>query len=253
MIYTGDKVEVIEVGKTYGSYRKWLDKYVKNEKLKGKWALNDLPRNGGIYKVLEKGKHEWGHPMLYYIQDENTKKCYIISESGIRLIKEKTKNDKKENLKIKVGDIVKLKKDTTLEKLTSNKWCGCQIATMKLLTNLSFENFNEPLKVVAVSDNHITVRYNGEEIKIRKDIFEVIKEANILDDEEKRYLGEVVRPFKNRIRSITKMNSITECEQYIKIELCDCTLMLPYFKKETMYSGMEDEKKYTLKELGLDE
>ena len=54
------------MGKTYGSYRTWLDKYVKNEKLKVKWAINDLPRNGGIYKVLEKGEHEWGgHKMLY--------------------------------------------------------------------------------------------------------------------------------------------------------------------------------------------
>lgn len=27
---------------------------------------------------------------------------------------------------------------------------------------------------------------------------------------------------------------------------------LPYFKKETMYNGMEEDKKYTLKELELD-
>lgn len=252
MINIGDKVEVIEMGKTYGSYRKWLDKYVKNEKLKGKWALNDLPRNGGIYKVLEKGKHEWGHTMLYYIQDENTKKCYIISESGIRLIKEKTKNDKKENSKIKIGDIVKLKKDTTLEKLTSNAWCGCQMMTMQLLTRLSFEDFDEPLKVVAVSDNHITVRYNGEEAKIRKDIFEVIKEASILDDEEKRYLEAVIRPFKSRVINIVKEKNY-DGDYYISIELYDDAIDLPLFKKGTMYNGMEIEKKYTLKELGLDE
>lgn len=252
MIYTGDKVEVIEMGKTYCSYRKWLDKYVKNEKLKGKWALNDLPRNGGIYKVLEKGKHEWGHPMLYYIQDENTKKCYIISEGGIRLIKEKTKNDKKENSKIKVGDIVKLKKDTTLEKLTSNSWCGCQMMTMQLLTKLSFEDFDEPLKVVAVSDDYIMLRYNGIETKIRKDIFEVVKEASILDDEEKRYLEGIIRPFKNKVEHISKETSVISGTEYIYIDLGNDEITLPSFKKGTMYSGMEGEKEYTLKELGLD-
>jgi len=252
MIYTGDKVEVIEMGKTYGSYRKWLDKYVKNEKLKEKWALNDLPRNGGIYKVLEKGEHDWGHTMLYYIQDENTKKCYIISESGIRLIKEKTKNDKKENSKIKVGDIVKLKKDTTLEKLTSNAWCGCQMMTMQLLTKLSFEDFDEPLKVVAVSDDYIMLRYNGIETKVRKDIFEVVKEANILDDEEKRYLEGIIRPFKNKVECISKETSVISGTEYIYIDLGNDEITLPSFKRGTMYNGMEEEKEYTLKELGLD-
>lgn len=252
MISTGDKVEVIENGKTYSSYRRWLDKYVKNKKIKEMWVLNGLPRNGGIYKVLEKGKHEFGH-MLYYIQDENTKKCYIISENGIRLIREKTKNNKKENLKIKVGDIVKLKKDTTLEKLTSNAWCGWQIKTMKLLVKLSFENFDEPLKVIEVKNNSIIIQYQGEKIGVRKDIFEVVKEASILDDEEKRYLEGIIRPFKNKVEHISKETSVISGTEYIYIDLGNDEITLPSFKKGTMYSGMEGEKEYTLKELELDE
>ena len=35
MINIGNKVEVTQPNQTYGSYRKWLDKNVKNEKLKG--------------------------------------------------------------------------------------------------------------------------------------------------------------------------------------------------------------------------
>ena len=91
------------------------------------------------YIVLKKEKHNVCPNILYYIQDEETKKCYIIDEKGIKLAENK-------DLKIKVGDIVKLKKDTTLEKLVSNYWCGCQIKTMELLEILSFEDFHDNWK-----------------------------------------------------------------------------------------------------------
>lgn len=78
-----------------------------------------------------------------------------------------------------------------------------------------------------------------------------IQEKEILDDTEKRYLKAVIRPFKNRVRYIFK----EECydgDCYISINLDDENINFPYFKKETMYNGMEENKKYTLKELGLD-
>ena len=80
-----------------------------------------------------------------------------------------------------------------------------------------------------------------------------IQERKILDEAEKRYLKAVIRPFKNRVRYIFK----EECydgDCYISIELdSDEHINLPYFKKGTMYNGMGENKKYTLKELGLDE
>ncbi len=79
-----------------------------------------------------------------------------------------------------------------------------------------------------------------------------IQEKEILDDTEKRYLKAVIRPFKNRVNHISK----EECydgDCYISIELDnDENINLPYFKKETMYNGMEEDKRYTLKELKLD-
>lgn len=77
-----------------------------------------------------------------------------------------------------------------------------------------------------------------------------IVENEILDEEEKEYLSAVIRPFKDRIEFIAKSRMF---DDYISIGLNDEAISLPYFKKGTMYKGMELYKKYTLKELGLDE
>ena len=79
-----------------------------------------------------------------------------------------------------------------------------------------------------------------------------LKEENkqILDNAEKRYLENVIRPFKDRVISVIKENDFGE--DYIKIDLNNGdTASLPNFVKGSMYKGMRSEKKYTLKELGL--
>lgn len=79
-----------------------------------------------------------------------------------------------------------------------------------------------------------------------------IQEKGILDETEKRYLKSIIRPFKNKVSHISKEDCY-DGDCYISIELDDDgNINLPYFKKETMYNGMEEDKKYTLKELGLD-
>lgn len=85
-----------------------------------------------------------------------------------------------------------------------------------------------------------------------KTVYKAKKE--ILDEEEKKYLSAVIKPFKNRVEYIIKKLSFyNRTAEYIEIELIndDC-IMLPYFDKRTMYKGMEIDKKYTLKELGLE-
>lgn len=79
-----------------------------------------------------------------------------------------------------------------------------------------------------------------------------IQEKEILDDTEKRYLKAVIRPFKNRVINIIKENCC-DGNCYISISLNNAEeIFLPNFKKGTMYNGMEEDKRYTLKELGLD-
>ena len=87
----------------------------------------------------------------------------------------------------------------------------------------------------------------GEMVKLPK---------QILDDDEKEYLGNVINPFRDRIIYIAK--SVYTPGEYIEMYLrhyddgCSSySIVLPYFKKGTMYKGMELDKEYTLKELGL--
>lgn len=79
------------------------------------------------------------------------------------------------------------------------------------------------------------------------------RKEEILDEVEKRYLTEVIRPFRKRIQFIQKKKEIMEINPYIRI-VCEGNdkLVFPYITDNSMYKGMEVNKKYTLKELGLE-
>lgn len=79
-------------------------------------------------------------------------------------------------------------------------------------------------------------------------------EKPILDKVEKRYLENLLSPFKDKVVYVNKTESLDKQEEYLNIcldEEDDDCIDLPYFKKNTMYKGMELDKEYTLKELGL--
>lgn len=82
-------------------------------------------------------------------------------------------------------------------------------------------------------------------------IFE--RKEEILDETEKKYLTDVIRPFKNKIETIEKTIKIGDSSLCYLIMLLKNNDManLPNFKKNSMYKGMEVNKKYSLKELGL--
>ena len=89
---------------------------------------------------------------------------------------------------------------------------------------------------------------NGKRTYTLETIFERIE---ILDETEKRYLSNVIRPFKHRIRGIQK-TTWSGNREYISFDLRDeCGFTLATFEAGTMYKGMEKEKRYTPKELGL--
>ena len=100
------------------------------------------------------------------------------------------------------------------------------------------------------------------------DWWEEYKE-DILDEEEKKYLSAVIKPFRDRVHCIFKAK-YDVCNQhlYIKVKKYDWDddwyddeeyeegyeyeyINLPYFKENTEYIGMELGKEYTLEELGL--
>lgn len=84
-------------------------------------------------------------------------------------------------------------------------------------------------------------------------IVEIEKKKEILDEAEKEYLSAVIKPFKKQVEFISLKTRFTDNRVYIHIELKnnDC-VVLQNFEQGTMYKNMELNKKYTLKELGLD-
>lgn len=87
--------------------------------------------------------------------------------------------------------------------------------------------------------------------QIRKD-FE--NKEPILDDAERRYLKNIIRPFKDSCSKVVKRKCFyNENQEFLFIDLQDKgKIMLPYFQQNTMYKNMETNKNYTLKELGID-
>ena len=78
----------------------------------------------------------------------------------------------------------------------------------------------------------------------------------ILDDAEKQYLSAVIRPFRDKVRSISKVvediaEDHTDCHLFIHFTDASNDMSFPSFREGEMYDGMERNKRYTLKELGL--
>lgn len=72
----------------------------------------------------------------------------------------------------------------------------------------------------------------------------------LLDKVEKKYLSEVIRPFREEVVAIEKLETPLR-EEYILIILKGDGIHFPNFKKGRMYKGMKLEKRYTPEELGL--
>ena len=106
-----------------------------------------------------------------------------------------------------------------------------------------------------------------EAIRKHKDIFNdkfldqkvEIEVPDILDEKEKEYLGNVIKPFRDIVIKIAKLETITGGAFYICIfiksnvpsALSFDTIELPAFAKDTMYKNMVINTGYTLGELGL--
>ena len=91
-------------------------------------------------------------------------------------------------------------------------------------------------------------------LKVERPVkYETIYEIKeILDEKEKEYLGSVIKPFRDRIKSIRKCSYYDRKKCWIDINLINNeSIPFPFFNKNAMYKGMELDKEYTLEELGL--
>lgn len=139
------------------------------------------------------------------------------------------------DMKLKRGDIVYTVNKYGFEARGTilNEWSGKSIK--------NFEN-NTERKILKVERPQI-----------------VYENKEILDEQEKYYLGKVIEPFKKRVICIEKIKTLYGNSEFINIVLYNSisynkeeSIQLPYFKKGKMYKGMKLDRRYTLKELGLD-
>ena len=82
--------------------------------------------------------------------------------------------------------------------------------------------------------------------------YKIIKKP-ILDEAEKRYLSNVIKPFRNKIKYIAKYIDDREYISIIYKDLHNRTFSMafPSYDDGTMYKGMELDKQYSLEDLGL--
>lgn len=79
-----------------------------------------------------------------------------------------------------------------------------------------------------------------------------VKDVNILDDVERKYLGNIIKPFRDKVVSIVKCTSCCYMTKaFIQINTISGNTILPYFTLDLMYKGMQPDRRYTIKELGL--
>ncbi len=120
------------------------------------------------------------------------------------------------------------------------------------------------INILGINMAYVEIEYNGKIVKeyactneagIKKFLEWLEEECDpkILTDKEKAYLSAVIKPFRDRVKYITKMD-ITYSKskrEFICIRINRECMLFPKFARETMYKGMEANKRYTLKELGL--
>lgn len=147
-----------------------------------------------------------------------------------------------------------------LEYITGLEIYSRVIRNRSKLPDRIINNESEYRKVVQndkINDLNL-LYYNGKEyLKLSeiKNFMATYKvERDILDDDEKRYLKNIIRPFKKQVLFIKKYD-LYEYEFisiFIKeINGKEVSIDLPSFEKGSMYKNMNIKEKYYLEELGL--
>lgn len=143
-----------------------------------------------------------------------------------------------ENLKQSpIGTKITFESGNIIIKVKENYYCN----------NLYFRNDND-LKGLkdTISLNKI--------IKIEEPEYQTVYESKpeILDDVEKRYLSNFIRPFRDKVEWIEKVKTYDPDMEYIQILInTDEEINLPSFEVGEMYKGMKANQRYELEELGL--
>lgn len=178
-------------------------------------------------------------------------------------------------MKFKVGDLVRVRDDLVVgRKYGSDKFIydmeqykGKITTIIKVFSDGTYLikycdwwNWADEMLEKANIDDYIKqfLDENKEVFKNYDINFSVTPKPQILDEVEKRYLSNIIRPFRGRVIGIVKIGSHIQEYQYISIRIRSLVprlsyenINLPYFHSGIMYKGMKVDKYYTLEELGL--
>lgn len=157
------------------------------------------------------------------------------------------------DFKIKVGDLVKLRDD-----LEDGKYYGIYYRDFMRFNNFKqVESLDKVYDMFTLKKPQNYYHYTKEMIaEVKRPKYETIykREEPILNEKEKEYLINIIKPFRDRVICVVKTNLFRgECIS-IKVynDFADINFIeFPYFKKGVMYKNMKVDKSYTLEELGL--
>lgn len=120
-----------------------------------------------------------------------------------------------------------------------------------------FENVNRCREIANLYNLKDSYSDLGKIIKIEEPTYQTVYEAKqeILDEAEKRYLREVIRPYKT-VKYINKSTYGGGRKASVTITVIDIDgdnweIQLPPFETKNMYKNMKNDKEYTLEELRL--
>lgn len=216
-------------------------KLVRTDGEEWEWYKNHL---GETFTIKEIDK-DWGNEEFAELEENDELIPFI---KNLELVEETyTYEDLK---KAPIGTKVTFEKGRTLIKIDENYYREInENGIIRYFSNLKGlkDNYLKGLK-----DNYHDYLNQGRIIKIEEPTYKTVYEVKteILDNTEKRYLKDVIRPFRDRVKYIEKRN--ISRGDYIRIMIQDTNICdLPYFEKDTMYKGMKLYRHYTLKELGI--
>lgn len=142
--------------------------------------------------------------------------------------------------KIKVRDLTKEQWDNFLHK--------CHMTCSKCPFNQARCLKSENERSWFTNKNMFSDKFLNQEVEIDA--------PDILDEVEKKYLSNIIKPFRDRVIYIKKVKSYYNDAYFISIHTKSKyipegeSLCFPFFKNE-MYVGMKENEEYTLEELGL--
>lgn len=134
---------------------------------------------------------------------------------------------------------------------------------LKEVAQLMGLELNEKFNIIGLKNNPYYFCMLGlvnKDGKVRENVLlnllrglHTIEKRPILNNKEKIYLENALRPFKNRIKNLAKVETPIGIDGYfIGVHFTDGEIMVfPRFPEDKMYKGMELYKEYSLKELGL--